>query len=265
MSLAFDDLGHPAIAYYDADPSNLKFAIQGKKGMEAAVIREGLASTAQGPDTVEQVIASTISRERPQYERYLSFLGTLGNNAPFIGLFGTVLGIIRAFQELGTQGSASLRAVGPGISEALLYRHFRGKDERYEELQRFCLRDTMTAAEYDGLMAQMGHGVALATAKVVAGGLGIALHLAAVHRVVGVEPFVQLVGPGDLAAAVGRAARLADRDLALLHVGNESPLHAAALALAGPQYPETPVIVRFGDSVVLVTACRAAWSRSRLP
>ena len=74
--------------------------IQGKKGMEAAVIREGLASTAQGADTVEQVIASTVARERPQYERFLSFLGTLGNNAPFIGLFGTVLGIIKAFHDL---------------------------------------------------------------------------------------------------------------------------------------------------------------------
>ena len=47
-------------------------------------------------------------------------LGTLGNNAPFLGLFGTVLGIIRAFQELGMQGSASLRAVGPGIADALI-------------------------------------------------------------------------------------------------------------------------------------------------
>ncbi len=101
----------------------VRTAIQGKKGMEAAVIREGLASTAQGPDTVEQVIASTISRERPQYERYLSFLGTLGNNAPFIGLFGTVLGIIKAFNDLGAanvKGAAIQQTVMTGISEALV-------------------------------------------------------------------------------------------------------------------------------------------------
>ncbi len=101
----------------------VRSAVEGKKGMEAAVIREGLASTAQGPDTVEQVIASTVARERPQYERYLSFLGTLGNNAPFIGLFGTVLGIIKAFHDLGAanvKGAAIQQTVMAGISEALV-------------------------------------------------------------------------------------------------------------------------------------------------
>jgi biopolymer transport protein ExbB len=101
----------------------VRTAIQGKKGMEAAVIRDALASTAQGPDTVEQVIASTVARERPQYERYLSFLGTLGNNAPFIGLFGTVLGIIKAFHDLGSanvRGAAIQQTVMAGISEALV-------------------------------------------------------------------------------------------------------------------------------------------------
>ena len=101
----------------------VRSAIAGKKGMEAAVLREGLASTAHGPDTVEQVIASTVSRERPQYERYLSFLGTLGNNAPFIGLFGTVLGIIKAFHDLGAtnvKGAAIQQTVMAGISEALV-------------------------------------------------------------------------------------------------------------------------------------------------
>jgi biopolymer transport protein ExbB len=101
----------------------VRAAVEGKKGMEAAVIREGLASTPQGPDTVEQVIASAVARERPQYERYLSFLGTLGNNAPFIGLFGTVLGIIKAFHDLGAtnvKGAAIQQTVMAGISEALV-------------------------------------------------------------------------------------------------------------------------------------------------
>jgi biopolymer transport protein ExbB len=98
-------------------------AVEGKQGMEAAVIREGLASTSQGADTVEQVIASTMARERPQYERFLAFLGTLGNNAPFIGLFGTVLGIIKAFNDLGAsnvKGAAIQQTVMAGISEALV-------------------------------------------------------------------------------------------------------------------------------------------------
>jgi biopolymer transport protein ExbB len=101
----------------------VRTAVANKKGMEAAVIREGLASAHQGPDTVEQVIASTVARERPQYERFLSFLGTLGNNAPFIGLFGTVLGIIKAFNDLGNmnaKGANMQQTVMAGISEALV-------------------------------------------------------------------------------------------------------------------------------------------------
>jgi biopolymer transport protein ExbB len=91
--------------------------------MEAAVVREGLAAVAQGADSVEEVVAATVARERPQYERSLSILGTLGNNAPFIGLFGTVLGIIKAFHDLGAiavRGNAIQQTVMTGISEALV-------------------------------------------------------------------------------------------------------------------------------------------------
>jgi biopolymer transport protein ExbB len=100
-----------------------KKAVAVRKGMEATVLRSALAAVPQGADTVEQVIASTIARERPEYERSLSFLGTLGNNAPFIGLFGTVLGIIKAFHDLGrtaVRGSAIQQTVMTGISEALV-------------------------------------------------------------------------------------------------------------------------------------------------
>lgn len=53
-------------------------------------------------------------------ERGLSFLATTGSTAPFVGLFGTVVGIMNAFTEIGASGSASLAVVGPGIAEALL-------------------------------------------------------------------------------------------------------------------------------------------------
>ncbi len=97
--------------------------IDGKKGMEAAVLREALSSVGSGPDSVEEIIAATVARERPRYERFLSFLGTLGSNAPFIGLFGTVLGIIKAFNDLGqtgAKGAAMQQTVMAGISEALV-------------------------------------------------------------------------------------------------------------------------------------------------
>lgn len=53
-------------------------------------------------------------------EEYLSFLATTGNVAPFIGLFGTVLGIMSSFQAIGQLGTASIAAVAPGVAEALL-------------------------------------------------------------------------------------------------------------------------------------------------
>ena len=58
--------------------------------------------------------------EVAQLERYLPFLATTASSTPFIGLFGTVWGIMSAFHGIGTQGSASLAVVAPGISEALI-------------------------------------------------------------------------------------------------------------------------------------------------
>jgi biopolymer transport protein TolQ len=58
--------------------------------------------------------------EVAQLERYLPFLATTASACPFIGLFGTVWGVMSAFHGIGTQGSASLAVVAPGISEALV-------------------------------------------------------------------------------------------------------------------------------------------------
>jgi biopolymer transport protein TolQ len=69
---------------------------------------------------LERSLQLGLSEELARLERSMSWLATTATTAPFIGLFGTVLGIIDAFQGLGTAGSASLRAVAPGISEALI-------------------------------------------------------------------------------------------------------------------------------------------------
>ena len=58
--------------------------------------------------------------ERQHSERGLTFLATVGSAAPFIGLFGTVVGIINTFQGIGVAGNASLAVVGPGMAEALI-------------------------------------------------------------------------------------------------------------------------------------------------
>ena len=116
---AEDVLLHLVKGDYEA----VKTAVAGKPGLEAAVLREGLDWMERGPDSVEEVINATLARERPRYERFLSFLGTLGANTPFIGLFGTVLGIIKAFHDLGSvaaKGVEVQQTVMAGISEALV-------------------------------------------------------------------------------------------------------------------------------------------------
>ena len=96
-------------------------AVEGREGLEADVVRAVTAHAAKGPHAVREVVLATLERGRIQYERRLAFLGTLGNNAPFVGLFGTVLGIIRAFVDLARNPAAGgAGTVMAGISEALV-------------------------------------------------------------------------------------------------------------------------------------------------
>ena len=69
---------------------------------------------------IENVLRITISEEAETLERRMSFLATTANTAPFIGLFGTVWGIMDSFREIGLRGTTSLAVVAPGISEALI-------------------------------------------------------------------------------------------------------------------------------------------------
>lgn len=69
---------------------------------------------------VRKVLGWVAAAESRHLERGLSFLATTGSSAPFIGLFGTVIGIIGSFQGIGRTGSASLAVVAPGIAEALI-------------------------------------------------------------------------------------------------------------------------------------------------
>ena len=69
---------------------------------------------------VERALQLGTSEELAKLERHMQWLATTASVSPFIGLFGTVLGIIRAFLDLSQQGSTSLRTVGPGIADALI-------------------------------------------------------------------------------------------------------------------------------------------------
>jgi biopolymer transport protein TolQ len=71
-------------------------------------------------ENVERAIQGGMTSERQRFERFLPLLATTGSTAPFIGLFGTVWGIMTSFQEIGLKGAANLAVVAPGISEALI-------------------------------------------------------------------------------------------------------------------------------------------------
>ncbi len=71
-------------------------------------------------EAISRTLQIGISEQLSRYEHNLNWLATIASVSPFIGLLGTVLGIIRAFQQLGSAGSTSLSSVGPGISEALI-------------------------------------------------------------------------------------------------------------------------------------------------
>ncbi len=94
--------------------------LSGARSMEAAVARTCLTYAADGPAAVEEHKAAILEEERLRHEKRIAFLGTLGNNAPFVGLFGTVLGIIRAFHDLAGASMQGTQAVMSGIAEALV-------------------------------------------------------------------------------------------------------------------------------------------------
>ena len=71
-------------------------------------------------DALNRAMRRAAAAEIARMERYLPFLATTASSAPFIGLFGTVWGIMTSFQSIGAQGSANLAVVAPGISEALI-------------------------------------------------------------------------------------------------------------------------------------------------
>ena len=117
-----DRLAAAVRAMREGNPGAALGKLAGARSMEAAVVRACVQHAGDGAAAVEDHKAAAIETERLRYEKRLAFLGTLGNNAPFIGLFGTVLGIIRAFHDLAgsaLQGQGT-QAVMSGIAEALV-------------------------------------------------------------------------------------------------------------------------------------------------
>jgi biopolymer transport protein ExbB len=118
LRAALDDSIDTAKKRMDASPS-----------AEAAVVSAGLAMAHRGTAAAEEAMAGAVALQRMKLERRLAYLGTLGNNAPFIGLFGTVIGVIGAFAALGdptknpvgqAASAVAPTAVMSNIAEALV-------------------------------------------------------------------------------------------------------------------------------------------------
>jgi biopolymer transport protein ExbB len=94
-----------------------KKRMEASPSAEAAVVLAGLAEAQNGPSAAEEAMAGAQALQRMKLERRLAYLGTLGNNAPFIGLFGTVIGVVQAFDALGQ--AARTPAVGAAAASQM--------------------------------------------------------------------------------------------------------------------------------------------------
>jgi biopolymer transport protein ExbB/biopolymer transport protein TolQ len=106
----------------DEDLASAEKLLAASKAIEARVALEALRWASGGPGAMTDAVDSELSRVKTELERGSNLLGTLGNNAPFVGLMGTVLGVIISFHALGDAGqnTQAMGGVMAGIAEALV-------------------------------------------------------------------------------------------------------------------------------------------------
>jgi biopolymer transport protein ExbB len=111
------------------DFASARRVLEASPSVAARVADAGLRLAERGTESADKAMQSAAALERGRLERWLAFLATVGNNAPFIGLFGTVVGVIHAFEELGhaapghgatAAGQVASQAVMASIAEALV-------------------------------------------------------------------------------------------------------------------------------------------------
>jgi len=109
----------PLTVLFNEGYGELKKVVEVVEGSGAS---EGsaLSTDLGGVENVSRALRRATNSEITRLEKYLTFLATTGSTSPFIGLFGTVWGIMTAFEGIGKTGSASLAVVAPGIAEALI-------------------------------------------------------------------------------------------------------------------------------------------------
>jgi len=107
------DPSHAMAAVFAAAMMELKRGLQRQSTIADDRLRAGLQQR------INQAMQVTVDREMDRLERYMGFLATVGSTAPFVGLFGTVWGIMNAFAAIAVAKNTSLAVVAPGIAEAL--------------------------------------------------------------------------------------------------------------------------------------------------
>ena len=106
----------PLTVLFNEGYDELKKVVEGDGTNES----NSLTTDLGGIENVSRAMRRATNSEITRLEKYLTFLATTGSTSPFIGLFGTVWGIMTAFEGIGKTGSASLAVVAPGIAEALI-------------------------------------------------------------------------------------------------------------------------------------------------
>jgi len=106
----------PLTVLFNEGYGELKKVVEGNGASEGSALSTDLG----GVENVSRALRRATNSEITRLEKYLTFLATTGSTSPFIGLFGTVWGIMTAFEGIGKTGSASLAVVAPGIAEALV-------------------------------------------------------------------------------------------------------------------------------------------------
>lgn len=102
------------------DLAGAQALVEASSSSECAVVAAGLEAAERGTKAASEAMLSTRAREKLRLEQFLTILGTIGSNAPFIGLFGTVLGIIKASHDLVTVDGADAGLVLASVFEALV-------------------------------------------------------------------------------------------------------------------------------------------------
>ena len=102
------------------DLGAVRALLKSSHGFEPVALLRTLEWFDDGAEAMSEVLEAAIREQRLELDQGLAFLGTVGNNAPFVGLLGTVLGVVDAFQELGNTSGAAIGSVMGGISQALI-------------------------------------------------------------------------------------------------------------------------------------------------